>query len=309
MPGSQSPNGNYGLMRPAPGANGPNDPTQSPFFDQTGTGYYGGGNLNGDPRVDPNDPTTWMGGLKDAATGQSDPNSFGPNYTGQEDARFNRLNQYSQGLMGRGAPTMGVNAEGVANNAQDRSMQNGAVDMQRKYAMGQGPSVAQAQTFGALGSGAAAMNVASQGGHAAGAMAAGAPGMQSTAMQGGIARSKEQNGLMNAYGEGTNTLRKGDVGQYSQDMSQGIRSQGLSNDQNMLNAQTNLAGLGQEEQSEIQSQDFANALYQQQMQTKAQGDKEAWANGMAGANYVASMGGMSDRRAKTSIRRGLMGGC
>src|SRR4249920_788087 len=84
-----------------------NDPNQNPFFDTPGSGYFG-----------------------DA--GYNDPNysGYGPDYTGGEDQRFQRVSDYAKGLMDRQGPQLAVNGAGVERNAQDRTMQNKALQMQ-----------------------------------------------------------------------------------------------------------------------------------------------------------------------------------
>lgn len=206
-------------------------------------------------------------------------------------------------LMGRAAPQLV--AGDTSGLTQARNNQEQSLGLMRNAAMGQVPSIAQAQTYGAMGSNIAAMNAASQGGPAAGAMNQGAGIMNNTAGQGAMARSGEQAWYMSQYGQATGGLQKNDIGQYGSDTEQYLRGLGLGTQQGILNANTVFGLQGQEMQNEIGHAAAAQQAQAQNQQQKNQDVQQGLTT--AGTVVGAAAAAMSDRRVKTGIRRGIMG--
>jgi hypothetical protein len=165
----------------------------------------------------------------------------------------------------RGTAILGRNSPGIAQTDQGgimnaRAQQEQALGMMQQSAMGNGPSVAQAQTYGNMGANIASMNAASQGrGGPAQAMSTGANAMNNTAMQGGMARSNEQAGLMSMYGQNAAGLNANDVTQYGTDLQQMSRARDIATQQGIMNAQT-VYGMNQQQESA----DLAKQSFQQQ---------------------------------------------
>lgn len=159
-------------------------------------------------------------------------------YLQQEQQQAQNAAKQDNQLMSRIGPAISQTDQG--NQMQSRAAQEQALGMMRNAAQGNGPSVAQAQTYGNMGGGIAAMNAAAQGrgANVGGQIASGAQGMSTMSNQGAMGRSQEQNGLMNQYGKAAAGLNASDIGQYGMDLEQLNRARGLANQQAMLNANT-----------------------------------------------------------------------
>lgn len=226
-----------------------------------------------------------------------------PEYTsGSGTDRANMVAAEGSYLMGRKGPQLTAQDTTGLQNA--RANQQSSLGLMQQAAMGQAPSIAQAQTYGAMGNNIAAMNAASQGrGGAAQAMAQGGGLMNNTAMQGAMSRSNEQAGYLNQYGQNTASLRGNDISQYGADTQQYLRGLGLSSQQGILNAQTNMQMQQQEMQNEINAASMRQAVAQQWQQKRNNDNQTAQ---QAATGYAKAMeGGMSasDSRLKTDVRR------
>jgi len=141
----------------------------------------------------------------------------------------------------------------VAREAGSRAQQLQATDMARQAATGQAPSAADAQTTMALndtmqgqaGASGSARGLSALNGVQGGAAGVGMQGTQ-TMMGGGMARSKEVNDAMGAYGGLAGDVREGDLGRVNQTNQNALAGEELNDNWQLGNAGLagSQAGLG-----------------------------------------------------------------
>lgn len=209
----------------------------------------------------------------------------------QLQAEYNQAKQAAQAdnqLMSRVGPAIAQTDQ--ANTMQARGNQEQALGMMRNAAMGNGPSVAQAQTYGNMGGGIAAMNAASQGrgANVAGQMGTGSQNMSGMAMQGANARSQEQAGLMGQYGKAAAGLNASDIGQYGMDLEQMNRARGLANQQAMLNANTAFGQNQMDMNQNLAKQAYLQGSNQLNQQAKNQATQQMFSGIGTGLGLMAT---------------------
>lgn len=198
--------------------------------------------------------------------------------TAAEQSQLAAMQNFDSSINNRAAPGVAQSDQGGIMNA--RAQQEQALGLMQRSAMGQGPSVAQAQTYGQMGSGIAAMNAAGQSrGGPAQAMGIGGSSLNSMSAQGGQARAQEQAGLMNMYGKNAAGLNQADVGQYGMDLKQLGDTRGIGDQQSVLNAQTVYGANQQDMTGQLARQSFL----QQSGQLDQQARDAAVANMESGA--------------------------